>query len=271
MRGIVVGALGVSALVVGAAGCGNETLKSGGRDAGALVPDAGAPGRDTAPEGLVVVGGPVSGTFVAPGVSASIAFPDGAGFLEETFEPAPYRFYLGTGNVGSLTQVTFNDPSGVARAAFSVSLQIGAPLPRAWASASGCGSIVLTGYFPPDADASCGGFTDAGICPPGCTPRVTLEGGGSDCLVLAPTISYRAFTTAQCSLGSEPAEGDWTLSLTSVDTNFVVDGVLSSPGLYLVHGTLMAHLVGGTSQEGMQGGADGGDGGLATGTLRLDF
>jgi hypothetical protein len=259
------------ALAAGIVGCGNEALRSGGRDAGALVPDAGAPVRDAAPEGLVVVGGPVSGTFVAPGVSARIAFPNGAGFLELTFENAPYRFYLGTGDVGSATQVTFDGPPGVVSAALTVSLQIGAPLPREWPSAAGCGNILLTGYLPPDANANCGGFTDAGLCPPGCTPRITLEGGGPDCQVLAPTISYQAFTSAQCSLGSEPTVGDWTLSLTSVDTNFVVDGVLSSPGLYLVHGTLMAQLVGGAQLVGSQGGADGGDGGLATGTLRLDF
>jgi hypothetical protein len=258
MRGIV-GALSVSLLVVGTAGCGNEALKSGG--------DAGGPARDAAPD-LVLVGGPVSGTFVAPGVSASIAFPDGAGFLEETSEPAPYRFYLGTG-VGPATQVTFDGPPGVVSAAFSVSLQIGAPLPQAWSSAAGCGGIALTGFFSPDADANCGGLTDAGICPPGCTRRITLEGGDPDCLVSAPTISYRAFTSAQCSLGSDPAQGNWTLSLTSVDTNFVVDGVLSSPGLYLVHGTLTAQLVGGEQLVGSQGGFDAG--GLATGTLQLNF
>jgi hypothetical protein len=265
MRSILVARVGL-ALAAGIAGCGNEALKSGGRDAAAPGRDAGAPVRDAVPEGLVVVGGPVSGTFVAPGVSASIAFPNGAGFLEETFEPAPYRFYLGTGDVGAATQVSFNGPASVASAALTVSLQIGAPFPREWPSAAGCGDILLSGFFSPDADANCGGFTDAGICPPGCTPRITLEGGGPDCLVSAPTISYQAFTTAQCSLGSEPTLGDWTLSLTSVDTNFVVDGVLASPGLYLVHGTLTAQLVGG-----MQGGADGGDAGPATGTLRLDF
>ncbi len=254
------------ALVVGAAGCRSEALKSG-RDAGALVPDAGIPVRDAVPEGLVVVGGPVSGTFVGPGVSASIAFPDGAGFLEETFENAPYRFYLGTGDVGSATQVAFdNGAPGVASAAFSVSLQIGAPSPRVWPSAAGCGEISLTGFLTRRRRCQLWRVHGRGDCPPGCTPRITLEGGGPDCHVLAPTISYQAFTSAQCSLGSEPTLGDWTLSLTSVDTNFVVDGVLSSPDLYLVHGTLMAQLVGG-----IQGGADAGDGGPATGTLRLDF
>jgi hypothetical protein len=162
--------------------------------------------------------------------------------------------------------VTFSGPPGVVSAALTVSLQIGAPLPREWPSAAGCGVVVLTGYFPPDADASCGPLTDAGVCPPGCVQAITLTGVPSSCYVSPPTISDQTFTTAQCSLGSDPAQGDWTLSLTSVDTNFVVDGVLSSPGLYLVHGTLTAQLVGG-----IQGGADAGDGGPATGTLRLDF
>jgi hypothetical protein len=270
MRGRL-GRLASLALIVVSAGCGSEALKSGtrdagvpARDAGAPVRDAGAPVRDAAPD-LVTVGGPVTGTFVAPGVSATIAFPNGAGFLEETFEPAPYRFYLNSGDVGATTRVTFDGPPGIVNTGFSVSLQIGAPLVREWPSAAGCGQIALNAFFQPDFDASCGAPTDAGVCPPGCSPEILIASGGSDvvgCNVTIPNIWYQTFTSAQCSLGSQPDQGDWTLTLTSVASNFVVDGVLSSPGLYLVHGTLTAQLVGGPNT---------GDAGLDTGTLRLDF
>jgi hypothetical protein len=261
MRGSfeALGALGLLAVAVGAIGCGNKAFQlSGG--------DAGAPVRDAVPD-LVTVGVPVTGTFVAPGVSAMISFSTSAAFLRyDQYENPPYDFYLGTGDLSPGGQVTFDSPPGVVNAEFAASIQIGAALPHEFTSASGCGTITLTADFPPDAGANCDVPTDAGTCPPGCTRRLTLESGDSPCIVRTPGLVYETVTNAQCPQPGQATEGDWTLSLTEVDSHFVVDGVLSSPGLYLVHGTLTAQLVG--SEEGA---VDAGDGGLGTGTLQLKF
>jgi hypothetical protein len=249
-----------------AASCGNDMLRSGGHDA---VADP----RDAVPE-LVTVGVPVTGTFVAPGASATIAFPGGAAFLQETaYNNATYSFYLGTGQSGptqsGLAQATFTDPAMIVSSSFSVSLRIGAALAREFPSTSGCGEVRLVGYFPPDTDADCAELTDAGICPPGCAQAITLVSGGPPCQPSQRTILYQTLSsTSYCTVEDGTTVGDWDLSLSSVDANFVVDGVLSSPGLSLVHGSLTAQLVSRTDGGGDGGG---GDGGLATGTLRLDF
>ena len=248
----------VMAVAVGIGGCSGPALRSGSGDA---APD------------MVTVGAPVTGTFVAPDVSASIAFPGGAAFLQQTPYTSTYTFYLGTGqsapSQSGLAQATFTAPARIVSSSFVVSLQVSAPLAPEFPSVSGCGEVRLVGYFPSDTDADCGELTDTGACRQGCARVVTPVGGEPPCEVSPRAIVYQALSnTSQCTVEDGSTLGDWDLSLSSVDSNLGVDAGQSSPGLYLVRGSLTAHLVNRTSTP---DGADAGGAASAMGTLRLDF
>lgn len=270
--------------LVGVVGCRSKTLTSG-HDAGVSGFDGGAAARDAAPNlldaapDLLSVGRGVTGTFVAPGVNAAISFPGGAVFLAPTGPPGQptgglpvqsfYRFVFAGPGPGYLNatlvmktsqeafQVTFDSPAGIVIGStnFYLELTIGAAVTGEVTSASGCtsGSMILEGALPAYADANCEKANDAGICPSGCS-RAPRDGGGYLCELAIPSIWYT---------DPEP-KGDWTLSVAEVDSNF--DGGSALAGLYPVHGTLVAHLVGGLVNT-----ADGVDAGQNTGTLRLDF
>ena len=273
-----------------AAACGAEAKGVGGTmcasvDASAIInqlemphfPEAGAASWDGGACEIDSVrlpySSPLSGAFSGASLSGVVCAGGTYAYLAPTSTPGQYGLAIlntGQANAPGEPPVQFSVPHDAT--SWLLQFLIGAGMGGAgsYGSATSCGYISLGAVLPvpPSVDCRAAGSTPSS-CPPGCTlgstPRPPNINGCSIvvpeffCEPLPPSIVFQATGTSNCEGGAMTPQGSWDLSLTSV-TPYETDAGAPAASLYIVHGSLVATLVG-----------MGADAGLATTDLSLTF
>lgn len=230
-------------------------LTNGGADAHSAI-DAGSDARPTTDArsdatalcstdgGLQPDDSVVSGGIDGPEIDGVVCAGGAFAYLERTVY-GKFLMLIENSTMGDPSRrFQFQRPANVTSGELFLLTDIDAPTPGTYTSAQTCGSVTMCMNLPiPPVD--CGGRVNAS-CPPGCGLSGPIS--GPTCVPLAPYICYVAYAASDCLGYPQTVQGDWTLTLTSVDPY----DDSSPPGnhSYVVHGALSANLIGGAMTGG---------------------
>jgi hypothetical protein len=221
------------------------------------VPDASGPDNPDASgcasipsSDLPAFTSPATGSIVGAGLSAVVC-PGGAFARVESagaaYDTMPY-FLTVDYTVGSTsvdTDFDFQSPTGANSGELDLFVGLSSPSPGMYTSPAGadCGFGAFTYYLPVPSSVDCDGGTDT-TCPAGCGRICPAFGcAGIPCEAEPPSISYGLAGSTNCIGDSQPTQGAWTVTLTSVTASDA--GTSAGLTYYTPHGTFAATLLAG--------------------------